>query len=259
MRYDEFRDRLEDALREAGLLLQQAGLPAETIDVGGAARHWEVYLLHSSPQDPAPFHVSAKVAFAWDPVNAARARTCEEDVLTALLGRKQRYPKTQARWTRVDITLYATLPYGSATPMPDAHLFCSWTSSTGEKLDKLLAEFKEREGQIVAVTGVLEDVAVEARGGPDGILFLKGVSVSGFRIVRIPRVWDDPVRREAEKDIGKELTSLARRFKDALDTWGKSVADLARWIRYSPPPPGTRPLDPGFEDENEDEDIETIH
>jgi hypothetical protein len=239
------------------LQFQRAGLQAETIDVGGAGRHWEVYLLHSSPQDPAPFHVSTKVAFAWDAVNLARADTCEEDVLTALLGSKQRYPKTQPRWTRVDITLCATLPYGSRTPMPETQLFCSWTSSTGEKLDKLFAGFKEREGQIVAVTGALEDVAVEARGGPDGILLLKGVSVSGFRIVRVPRIWDDPVRREAEKDIGKELTPLAQRFKDAADTWGKSVADLARWIRYSPPPPGMKPLNPGTQDENED--IESIH
>ena len=140
--------------------------------------------------------------------------------------------------------------------MPDSQLFGPWISSIGETLDKLLTEFKEREGRIVAITGGREDVAVEARGA-DGVLFLKGVSVSGFRIVRIPRVWDDPVRREAEKDIGKELTSLARRFKDVVDTWGKSVADLARWIRYSPPPPGTRPIEPGFENENED--IETIH
>jgi hypothetical protein len=257
MRYDEFRDRLQDALRETGLLFRQTGRMAENIDVAGADRHWEIFLLHSPARDPAPFNVSARVAFAWDPVNAARANTCEEDLLTAVLGRKQRYPKTQPRWTRVDLGLYATLPYGSPTPMPDSQLLGPWISSLGETLDKLLTEFKEREGQIVAITGGREDVAVEARGGSDGVLFLKGVSASGFRIIRIPRVWDDPVRREAEKDIGKELTSLAQRFKDTLDEWGKSVADLAGWIRYAPPPPGTAPAEPQFEDEGEDP--ETIH
>jgi hypothetical protein len=87
------------------------------------------------------------------------------------------------------------------------------------------------------------------RRSPDGILFLKGVAVSSFRIVRIPRVWDDPVRRRVEKGIGEELAQLAGRFRDAIDEWNKSVADLARWIRYSPPPPGTKPAEPWFEDE----------
>ena len=257
MRYDEFRDRLQEALRETGLFFQHVGLPAETMDLAGASRRWEVYVRRSASQNPEPFHISAKVAFEWDPVNAARAYTCEEDLLTELLGRKQRYPKTQQRWIRVDLALHATLPYGSVSPMPDSQIFGPWTSSAEEKLDKLLVESREREGRIVAITGGREEVTVEARSSPDGMLFLRGVATSGFRLVRIPRVWDDPVRQRAEKGIGEELAQLAGRFRDTIDEWGKSVADLARWIRYSPPPPGTRPAEPWFEDENEDP--ETIH
>ena len=159
----------------------------------------------------------------------------------------------------MDLELYATLPYGSTTPMPDSQLFGSWADSTVETLGNLLSEFKERDGRIVAVTGGCEDVAIETRGSRDGVLFLTGVSLSGFRIARILRVWDDPVRREAEKDIGKELTALAGRFKDAIEAWGGSAADLARWIRYAPPPAGTKPLEPWFEDEDGNEDPETIH
>jgi hypothetical protein len=41
--------------------------------------------------------------------------------------------------------------------------------------------------------------------------------ISGFRIVRVPRVWDSPERRQAEKDPRDELGRLARSFKTALD------------------------------------------
>ena len=257
MRYDEFRDRLQDALRETGLSFQYAGLPTETLDLANTGRRWDVYVRRATLPDPEPFHISAELAFEWSPVNAARAYTCEEDLLTEILGRKQRYPKTQQRWTRVDLALRGMLPYGSTTPMPDSQIFGSWTSSVGEKLDKLLTEYQEREGRIVAITGAREEVAVEARSSPDGLLFLRGVTVSGFRLVRIPRAWDDPARQRAEKDIGEELAQLAGRFRDAIDEWGKSVADLARWIRYSPPPPGTKLAEPWFEAENDEP--ETIH
>jgi len=257
MRYDEFRDRLQDALRGTGLFLQHAGLPSETMDLASASRRWEAYIRQPASQNSEPFHISAKVTFEWDPINAARGYTCEEDLLTELIGRKQRYPKTQLRWTRVDLMLHATLPYGSTTPMPDLQIFGPWTSSVGEKLDKLLVESKEREGRLVAITGGRAEIAAEVCGGSGGALFLKGVAVSGFRLVRIPRVWDDPVRRSSEMDIGGELAQLAVRFRDAIDEWNKSIADLARWIRYSPPPPGTRPAGPWFESENEEP--ETIH
>jgi hypothetical protein len=135
MRYAEFRDRLQNALRGAGVFFHDAGA-AETIELTDAVRRWEGHIRMTLP-DPEPFHVAANLAFKWSPVAAARAYTCEEDLLTDLLGRKQRYPKTQPRWTRVDLTLRATHPYGSTTPMPDAQILGPWTNSVGEKLDKL--------------------------------------------------------------------------------------------------------------------------
>jgi hypothetical protein len=47
---------------------------------------------------------------------------------------------------------------------------------------------------------------------------------------------------------------LAQRFKMALDEWTIGVSELATWIRYSPPPPGTRPAEPRVEDPPEDHD-----
>jgi hypothetical protein len=73
-------------------------------------------------------------------------------------------------------------------------------------------------------------------------------------MVRVPRVWDDPERREAERSAQVEIGQLARAFKITLDEWTQSVSELATWIRYSSPPPGVKPIEPWFEDQSEDDD-----
>ncbi|HXW91491.1 MAG TPA: hypothetical protein VEK33_13160 [Terriglobales bacterium] len=110
------------------------------------------------------------------------------------------------------------------------------------------SDIEEREGRIVAVLGAHEDVDVQGRCQPDGVVSLKGLAISGFRIVHLPRVLDDPERRKAEKDTQSELDRLARTFKTTLDEWTKSVSELASWIRYSPPAAGVKPIEPWFED-----------
>jgi hypothetical protein len=261
MRYDEFRDRLQDCLREAGLFFQHADRPSETIDLVDSDRRWMVYIGRSAPQKADPFFVSAKIGFRWDPFAAARSYTCEEDLLTELLGRKEPSPKTKPRLLRVDLDLYATLPYGSTTPMPDPLVFGAWTTSISEKLDKLLPETEERRGNI-AVMGYRGDVEVQARSIAGGSLALTGISLSGFRMVRVPRIWNDPDRRDAEKGAGQEMDRLARRFKGALVEWTTSVAELATWLRYFPPPPVTAPRsDIGFEhkDMGKDDEPSSTH
>lgn len=173
MRYDEFRDQFQDALREAGLF-GYIHRPLETIDLINTSRRWEVSFWQPAPQSAAPFHVSARIAFDWDPVNAARAYTCEEDLIMELFGRRQGQRKTEPRWARVDLKLYADLPYGSTTPMPDPQVFGSWTGSIGEKLDEVLTEVKERQQRVVAVLGGRGEVEVETRSNHEGILALKG-------------------------------------------------------------------------------------
>jgi hypothetical protein len=71
MRYDEFRDLLKNALREAGLFSAHAGFESETMELANANRHWESYVRHARLQETEPLHVSAKVAFQWSPVDAA--------------------------------------------------------------------------------------------------------------------------------------------------------------------------------------------
>ena len=43
MRYDEFRDQLQNALHNVGLFGQRIGNPVETVDLYTMRRHWKVY------------------------------------------------------------------------------------------------------------------------------------------------------------------------------------------------------------------------
>jgi len=252
MRYEEFRDQIQGALKGVGLFQQRIGNPIETIELSGAGRRWKVYLSRSAPQKAEPFHVSAKIAFNWNPFDNARSYTCEEDLLTELLGRKKQGLKTLQRFTRVDLELRAGLPYGSTATIQDPQLFRAWSESVILKLDKQFTERKERPGRLIAILGFLGEIEVDARCGAGGKLPLHGVSVEGFRLVRVPRVWDNPERRDAEKDSAEEAARLARRFKSAIDEWTGSVAELARWIRYAPPPPEAKPVEPRFDDREEE-------
>jgi len=64
---------------------------------------------------------------------------------------------------------------------------------------------------------------VQAGCQPDGVVSLKGLAISRSGS-SIPRVWDDPERRRAEKDPYGELDQLARTFKTTFDEWTKSVS-----------------------------------
>jgi len=262
VRYADFRDRLEDALQEVGLFFHDTDRRVETVDLADTVRTWKIYVCRAVPPSAKPFHVSAVIGFEWCPVDAARAYTCEEDLLTELVGRRRRPLRTERRWTRVDLSLHASLPYGSTTSIPEPHVFGAWSAAVVEQANAALTEIEEKKGRVVAVLGGHEDIEVQAHCKPDGVVSLKAVAISGFRTVRVPRVWDSPERREADRDPRDELGQLARRFKTALDEWTKSVSALATWIRYSPPSPGAKPVEPWFDDQSEDDDDggpETMH
>jgi hypothetical protein len=53
---------------------------------------------------------------------------------------------------------------------------------------------------------------------------------------------------------GRFFSSPLRTFKATLDEWMKSVSELATWIRYSPPPPGAKPIETWLEDQSEEDD-----
>jgi hypothetical protein len=260
MRYDEFRDQLQIALHNVGLFGQRLGNPTETIELESTERRWKVYII--GPSDTDPFHITAKIAFSWNPFNTARSYTCEEDLLEELLGRTKSSSKTEPRFTRVDLELTATLPHGSMSALPDTQTFGSWSESTQQKLDKIFRESKWRQGRLVAVLGALEELRIESRCDSSGRLSIAGVSIAGFRMIRLPRVWDDPDRRDAEKSAAAELARLAEKFKYSLEEWRTAIAELSRWIRYTPPPADASQVEPLIDDQEDEDESggpETIH
>ena len=251
VRYPEFRDRLERVLQDAGLFAFGFNR-TETIDLANTSRHWKSYIISGALQKAEPFHISAEIGFDWSPFNEARAYSCEEDLLTELIGKRKEATRTAPRWNRVNLSLRASLPYGSTTLMPDPQLFGPWYGSIVDKVDAALTDVKEKNGRITAILGSHGDLEVEGGLQSDGVVFLKALAISGFRMVRVPRVWDDPGRREAERDPAVELSRLARTFRATFDEWTKSVSELATWIRYSPPSSGAKALEPWFDDNGED-------
>lgn len=259
MRYHEFRNQLQSALKNAGLLVHCVGSPSETVDLESMGRRWKVYIVGSSTKDTEPFYVGAKIAFSWDPFDSARSYTCEEDLLTELLGRTKSASITKPRFIRVDLELFARLPYGSKTVIPKAQIFGSWADAIKKKLDKVIIESKWRQERLVAVLGSLQEIKIQSKCDPAGHLSIEEISIEGFRIVRVPRMWDDPDRRDAEKSAAAELLRLARKFQYSLDEWRASMVELARRIRYTPPPMDAKQIEPPLEEEDEEGEMETIH
>jgi hypothetical protein len=230
MRYNELREEFERALREARFFPVQLHA-TETIDVGTTDRHYEVLVGYELPQRAKPFLGTATVSFRWDPAESARTHTTEEDLLTTLLGRRDRLPRTTRRWQRVDITMRAMLPHGSTVPMPDAHAWGPWAADVDTRLEPLLPKADSGgRGREMAVAGWRNDVKVEARVTPDKILCLDGVEVSAFREVAPPRVTDNPDRRP-EGNIRRQLVDVARRFRGAFEAWMDCVSELRRVLK----------------------------
>jgi hypothetical protein len=232
MRYDEFRDRWQAALRTARVLSHH-DRAEETIDLTSTGRRWRVHVLG---QPVEPFHAGATISFRWDPFESARSYTCEEDLLTDLVGRRAAR-STQPRLVRVDITFRATLPYGSTTPMPAPDVWAPWVASVEEKLDTALTGRRRRKGAEIAWRGDLE---IDGRSTPDGVFSVQGMSVSAFEMIVVPRIWDDPRRRAREASADKQIDGLAVCFRGALDAWTASVGELVRWLQYAPGPSRAR-------------------
>jgi hypothetical protein len=162
----------------------------------------------------------------------------------------------------VDLRLHANLPYGSTTSIPEPSVFGAWTAAVVSQADAAFTDIQERDGRILAVRSGHGDLELRARCNPDGEVSLSAIAITGFRLIRVPRVWDNPERRATEADSHGELSRLARAFTAALDRWAESISALATWIRYSPPPPGAKPAEPWFDQQSEDDDDggpDTLH
>ena len=96
MRYEEFRNLWEQAIDVAGFRPTPL-LRAELLDPASMSRRHEFAVGHDLPQKAEPLHVTASLCFQWNPFQAARSYTTEEDLLMDLVGRHERLPRTVPR------------------------------------------------------------------------------------------------------------------------------------------------------------------
>lgn len=93
------------------------------------------------------------------------------------MGRRTRLPRTERRWTRGDLSLHATLQYGSTTPIPEPTRLSGWTASVVERADAAFTRVEEKGGRVVSVLGGHGGLEVHALGGSNGVVSLSAVAI----------------------------------------------------------------------------------
>jgi hypothetical protein len=226
--YEAFRTAWSRAHLESRLsALHDA---TETLNTRSLDRSHTIYLEPLGGQDAPPFHVTATLSWAWDTLNTARARTCDEDVLTEMLGHDGASELvTEKPCVRVDIKLTASAPYGKPLPLPARSAWRQWVHETLSRLDDiepLLPDEPHRENRM-GLTEVLAwqgSPTVRTVCSADGELRLDAVELAAGQIIELPRSLDCP----DEPDEGPEaqLTQLFTRVRASLMAWSQALDHL---------------------------------
>lgn len=225
--YEDFKDAWGRALRDSGLPVMGEG--EESLDLLSMDRSRVVYVEPQGGQDVEPFFVSAKLAWRWDALQAARTRSTEEDMLTQLLGRATATAlETEQPWLRIDITLHASLTLGKSMPMPSAAVWASWAREAHgrlKRIEPLLPDevAAEGEGGMFQVLAWKGEPGVKVSCTPAGELRLEGVELSAWQAIQLPRHWDDS-ERNTDEPVDGQLAALFRRVRASLRAW-MEVAD----------------------------------
>ncbi len=224
MNYEQFRAVWHEALTEVGMR-PYLFPPTETVDLGNMDRTYQVYVHLPPSQEVRPFHVTARLRWTWDALQAARTATTEEDALMMFLGDERRWEDTERPWLRLDVTLRATLTRGSPLPLPEPTMWRDWLADVNERLDPLLPtdwEARDEERIVLAHRGEPE---AEVQPAADGQLSLTGVRLSVWEGINLPRQWDDPYRARDE-DPYDQLADFIERVWEAMEEWNQSLVRL---------------------------------
>ena len=224
MNYEQFRAAWYEALTEAGMWSYLAP-PIETVDLGSMSRTYQVYVHFGRSQEVEMFHVSARLRWTWDAMQAARTATTEEDALMLFLGDEGRHQNTEQPWLRVDVTLGATLPWGSPLPLPEPSMWRDWLADVNQRLAPLLLKDWEARDDRIAVFASRSEPEAEVQPAADGRLYLTGVKLSAWEGIHLPRQWDDP-RRKQDEDPHDQLADFVERVWEAMDEWSQSLPHL---------------------------------
>lgn len=226
--YEAFRTAWTHALRESRL--QALHEATETLDTRSLDRSHTIYVEPLGGQDAPPFHVTASLSWAWDTLNTTRARTCDEDVLTEMLGRDVACELVSEKpCVRVDIKLTASAPHGKPMPLPARSAWRQWVNETLSRLhdiEPLLPEQPHRENRM-GLTEVLAwqgSPTVRTVCSVNGELLLGAVELAAGQIIELPRSLDCPdVPDEGPEE---QLTQLFTRVRAALMAWTQALDHL---------------------------------
>ena len=86
----------------------------------------------------------------------------------------------------------------------------------------------EHEGHIFAVLGWRGQPTIRARSSADGVMHLDSLQLEAWQSVVLPRVWDDPDRRDTEPGI--RLGEVVSRLGRAYEEWMDSVSELRDYL-----------------------------
>lgn len=230
MDYDEFKRAFLDVLRESRLPTIGPPPNEEVLDLRSTDRTLAVYVEPLDRDIGRPFHVSGKVSFRWNALQAARTRTCEEDLVAELLGDQARHEETERPWLRIDVSVRAGLEWGKGIPMPSQAIWTKWSrEALGrlEQIERLVSDDVVREDALgyQAVLAWQGEPEVKATCNARGELRLEAISVSAFQGIDLPRKWSDS-EREPDDPPHEQLRAMFDRLKAALHAWGEVMDHL---------------------------------
>ena len=233
MTYDELKDAWIAALHESGLRIMGPAPIDEALDLRTMDRTCKAVAEPPSTQHAEPFHVTAALEFRWGALQTARTNTTEEDLLQELLGLdRTRRPRTELPWLRIDVTLRASTMWGHEILLPSPELWPRWVRETRSQLDDVesavpVESAGRGRGDLLPETLVWQsDPELRVLCKPDGTLRLRGIEISTWQAIYLPRKWDDPDRKP-DRLPHDQLAAMCRRIATSLDVWMKALHHFA--------------------------------
>ena len=229
MTYAKLKLAFDAALAGSGLAARADA--SERLDLHDLERTYEVFVEPADGQLAEPFHVGATLLWEWTAFNEARSATSEEEMLMAILGRDHgAVIGTERPWLQVFVTLQGVLSMGQSMPMPPQSALHAWAQEVVGRLGRteplLPGEAVEEINDGDPLMGWPGTPQVRAGCAQDGVLMLERVELLVWETVDLPRIWEDPERRDDGPE--EQLQALFARVRRAFHLWTETLDHLVR-------------------------------
>jgi len=171
-----------------------------------------------------PFHVMVELSWRWDSLLSARFATTEEDMLMQIYGEHGVHEDTDQPWLRVDFVFHAGLQMDLYALFPSAEAWCGWAAAVTSQIPPSFA-FEFDEDEYDRVFSCWGEPVIETICSPSGQFYLSSVSLSAWKVITLPRQWDDPDRPPKE-DPFDAVVELFTWIRKNAQLWGESLKAL---------------------------------